>query len=850
MNTTKNLLIIILLPVVTSIILGVTFYNTYISQKTLASQNELIDNILINTGKLRIYAFEYNQYGYDRAKNQWIATYARLESLSKKLSSKSTIDENPQLQHRVKKYSKNSYNLFMDIIENYDISINNSNKMALHREINNRLNGQLLSTIDSIDTNLFQLKTASNKSIDIQNKEMLSYIFWTVLIVIVLSLQIGFVIYRSTKKTIFDLEDSKRLVSKNAKLLADAQSLAHLGSWELDIVNNKLEWSDEIYRIFEIDPENFCVSYEAFLNAIHPDDREKVNNAYVESLETKKSYKINHRLLMPDGSIKHVLEQCETIFADDGTPLQSNGTVQDVSDMVSIEDQLRHTQKMDALGKLTGGIAHDYNNLLGIIKGYSDLLTDNLNKDSHLLDYAKNIQTAAERGTSITGKLLSFSRQRTLVTTALNINTLLIDQRLMLEKVLTTRLKLHYELEEDLWTIALEQGEMESAILNLCINAMHAITANGDIIIRTKNHKLSGSESKLLFIPPGEYVLFSLIDNGCGMDELTKAKIFDPFFSTKGERGTGLGLSQIYGFVERSGGTISVHSQPGHGSHFDLYFPRSKQSIKNKQLNTSQVPVNISGTESVLVVDDEKALAQLNSNAFSNNGYRVFTANDGLEAIAILESNTIDLIITDVVMPNMDGYQLAEHVLEKYPKIPIQMVSGFADDRRSNAINKTLHNNLLYKPYSITDLLSKARSLLDKAKAEEQESSSKKTILIMDDDEDIKKLFEINLNRMGYNTVLSSNGEEAIEIYQKSAGSNSPIDLVIVDLSIPGGLGGKDTAEEIRKFHQEAKIIVSSGDSMCPEMTDFKAFGFDGALEKNFNKIALKHTIDKALKIL
>ena len=385
---------------------------------------------------------------------------------------------------------------------------------------------------------------------------------------------------------------------------------------------------------------------------------------------------------------------------------------QDLTQITQQQEQIRQTQKMDALGKLTGGIAHDFNNLLGIILGYAELLDSKLKDQPKFGKYTQEIKSAGKRGAKLTKKLLAFSSKEISEANSININDLLLDEQDMLNKTLTARIKLVFDLDETLWMAWLNGHDLEDAIHNLCINSMHAIEGNGQITIQTENAVLDEVDVQNLDLSPGDYVLLSITDTGCGMDELTKEKIFEPFYSTKGKEGTGLGLSQVYGFVERSAGRIEVDSKPDYGTQFTLYFPRYTGVDKNiitKENRTNHV----GGNETILVVDDEPALLNFLSELLSEKGYNVFCAEKADQALKIMEKEPFDLMISDVIMPEMDGYQLASIVQEKYPDIKIQMVSGFTDDSHLAIKDKSLHENLLHKPYKMKLVLKRIRSLLD-----------------------------------------------------------------------------------------------------------------------------------------
>ena len=386
----------------------------------------------------------------------------------------------------------------------------------------------------------------------------------------------------------------------------------------------------------------------------------------------------------------------------------------DISARKAAEEKLRQSQKMEALGKLTGGIAHDYNNMLAVILGYADALKEDLRDSPESMQYVHEIVHAGQRAASLTEKLLSFSRFRGGEAVSVDLNMLLQDKRDMLEKTLTVRIKLRFDLEDGLWPVWLDHGDVEDAIVNLSINAMHAMEGSGELTIRTSNVHVGEIDSNELDIEMGDFVLLSVTDTGCGMDQVTKERIFEPFFSTKGDFGTGLGLSQIYGFVERSGGMIKVYSELGHGTQVVLYFPRSSEfALPGKEQVDGTPFQGFRGIETILVVDDEPSLVRLNTTILEGQGYRVIATESAKEALEILEGEPIDLLLSDVIIPDMDGYQLAAVVLQKYPAVKIQLISGFSDERNLDDVNGALSAKLLHKPCHAHTLLRRVRELLD-----------------------------------------------------------------------------------------------------------------------------------------
>jgi signal transduction histidine kinase len=383
---------------------------------------------------------------------------------------------------------------------------------------------------------------------------------------------------------------------------------------------------------------------------------------------------------------------------------------------VMLASQLSQSQKMEAMGKLTGGIAHDFNNMLGVIIGYSDLLKTASLNEKQLASYADKISTAGKRGAKLTSKLLSFTRTQQIQAVRVDINKLLQDQQDVLQKILTVRVKIILQLSKNVWQIKLDRSDLEDSILNMSINAMHAMKDNlptAELILKTENIVMTEKCAEELGLVSGNYVKLCIIDNGAGMSEEVRKKIFDPFFSTKGEEGTGLGLSQVFGFMQRSGGGITVTSLVGQGARFTLYFPEHIAEPE-EELAPLEIKVqSFKGSETILIVDDELALRQLAADLLKREGYNVLVVDCGAAALVVLENEHVDLVLTDVLMPGLDGYQLAVKIEESHPKIKIRLVSGFADDKNIGAVDSDLQRSLINKPYSRVELLRSVRASLD-----------------------------------------------------------------------------------------------------------------------------------------
>lgn len=435
--------------------------------------------------------------------------------------------------------------------------------------------------------------------------------------------------------------------------------------------------------------------------------REPILNPIEKVIATGNTvYLSNHTTLLSKDGSEYQIEDSAAPIRDEENNIHGMILIfSDVTRRKEAEKQYRRTLKMNALGKLTGGIAHDYNNMLGVIIGYCDLLENELNNQPKLFAYVNTIQQSAQRGANLTKKLLDFSKNKSSESIRLNLNTLLQEQEFMLQKTLTVRIELVFRLNKDLWSVYLDESDMIDALLNISINAMHAIEGSGRLTIRTSNVKINEKDAHGLGVAAKDYVLLSFTDTGCGMSENIRDNIFDPFFSTKGEKGTGLGLSQVYGFVQRSKGAIKVYSEQGHGSQFLLYFPRYYETSQNEEPLKEENMVKTINSETILVVDDEKNLVTFCCAVLEKFGFTTLSSLSAKNALEILENEKVDILISDVIMPEMDGHQLAAIVKKKYPNIKIQLASGFDHNLMGKDVVHSLQKSLLKKPYTSQELL-------------------------------------------------------------------------------------------------------------------------------------------------
>jgi two-component system sensor histidine kinase/response regulator len=418
-------------------------------------------------------------------------------------------------------------------------------------------------------------------------------------------------------------------------------------------------------------------------------------------------------VLTKDGrAILHFLKRVR-IETDDGPCVLTIGL--DISDRRRLEEQFRQSQKMEAVGNLAGGIAHDFNNLLTVILGYAELLQDGLAPGDPKRADLEEIALTAQKAADLTGQLLAFSRKQMLQPVVFDVNQSIRAMEKMLRRVLGEDLILTTQLGEAPARCLADPGQFEQAMLNLVVNARDAMPQGGHLSIRTELSKLrEGHPSLQNDRRPGVYVHVSVTDTGSGMSPEIQARIFDPFFTTKAVgKGTGLGLAMVYGMVQQSGGMVEVHSQPGHGSTFDLYFPSTVESA-GPGPGSAAVPDH-RGKETVLLVEDEYALRDLTEQALRSYGYQVLAAANGAEALDLVQTrgSEIGIVVTDVVMPLQSGPALAEDIQRLAPGLPILFVSGHTDDAvlRHGLLTREIH--FLSKPYMQRDLALKVREILD-----------------------------------------------------------------------------------------------------------------------------------------
>ncbi len=384
------------------------------------------------------------------------------------------------------------------------------------------------------------------------------------------------------------------------------------------------------------------------------------------------------------------------------------------------EVQLRQAQKMETVGQLAGGVAHDFNNLLTVINGYSDVLLRRLGESDPARREVGEIQKAGERAAALTRQLLAFSRKQVLEPKSIRLNDIVSGMSSMLRPLIGENITLETDLDPNLWTVVADPGQVEQVVLNLAVNARDAMPSGGTITISTANVSLASPDGNGEYdLPPGRYACLGVMDTGCGMDEETKARMFDPFFTTKERgKGTGLGLASVYGIVKQSGGHILARSEPSRGTSFEVYLPMVQETGDDaaRSLDTAVSPAEpIRRGENILLVEDEEAVRDLVMEGLRNDGYRVLAAGNALEALSLLERHTrpIDLLLTDLMMPGMNGIDLARGLMSTHPGMKVLLMSGYPEEEIGQFVQKEPGTAFLQKPVTPSLLTRKIREVLD-----------------------------------------------------------------------------------------------------------------------------------------
>jgi PAS domain S-box-containing protein len=502
-----------------------------------------------------------------------------------------------------------------------------------------------------------------------------------------------------------------------------ALEAAGMGLWIWDAGSGSVNWDDQTCLIFGCEPGTGPTTYDEYLDRLHPEDRMVVHESINEAIRTGIYRDIEHRITRPDGSVRWILGKGAILHSPEGRLLKMIGGVIDITQQVEAKraeaqkaEKLQQAHQMEIVGRLAGGLAHDFNNFLTVINGHAELILGELDVADPRRASLDIIRRAGESAAELTRQLLAYGRKQVLRPKVLDLNKILMTLRPLLARVAGENVKVQLDLKQGAAMIQTDPIQLEQLIINLVLNARDAMPVGGELTIGTDCvERETGFVGPYQDFSTGHYVLLTITDTGVGMDEETRVRIFEPFFTTKEfGTGTGLGMSIVQGIVEQSGGAIEVRSQPGEGTRFSIHLPEVDGS-PTEGLVRSETVVAF-GKGNVMVVEDHSEVRQFATAILKSLGYRVIEAESGAEALMLFERNErVDLLLTDVVMPGTSGPELAAHMERLRPGIKVLYMSGYTADKIAHIGTLDPKVDFIQKPFSSSHLGSKVREILERS---------------------------------------------------------------------------------------------------------------------------------------
>lgn len=538
---------------------------------------------------------------------------------------------------------------------------------------------------------------------------------------------------RAVLSVAVDITERKRAEESLLRLqtqLTNALEMAHIGHWVYDVANDLFTFNDQFYKIYRTSAQEmggYTMRSAAYASRfVHPEDMHLVEEEVRKARETSDpcyNRKLEHRILYADGAAGYVSVRFFIVKDALGQTITTYGVNQDITELKRAEEereilqaQLNQAQKMESVGRLAGGVAHDFNNMLGIILGHAELALDDISPAEQAYSDLQEILRAAQRSADLVRQLLAFARRQTISPTVLDINETVGSMIKMVRRLIGEDIDLLWNPGVDVWPVKIDATQIDQILANLCVNARDAISGVGTVVIETDNVTLDDAYCAWhAGALSGDYVLIGIRDDGCGMEKEVLDKLFEPFFTTKEVgKGTGLGLATVYGIVKQNKGFIDVQSEPGRGTTFRIYLPRA-DVLAAEELPHPQQDGLLHGTETILLVEDEKAIMELAKAILQRRGYEVLAARNPAEALKLAQDfpGRIHLLITDVVMPGMNGKELADTLGTLKDGFRILFISGYSDDIIAQHGVLAEGIDLLQKPFAVKALAEKVRKVLD-----------------------------------------------------------------------------------------------------------------------------------------
>lgn len=487
--------------------------------------------------------------------------------------------------------------------------------------------------------------------------------------------------------------------------------------YERDLDTGTLLWYGDVDGVLNYAPNEFPRTITAWEDSIHPDDRAALKAAIENHLANPAvPFDQQYRILAKDGKYKIWRDRGKLILRDNRPTGRWIGTCTDITKTKRMEQQFLQAQKMESVGLLAGGIAHDFNNLLTAIIGFSDMVLQSDELSATGREYINEVKNAGMRAADLTRQLLAFSRKQVIAPVILDLNGIVSQMDKMLRRLLGENIQLTHKLEPALNPINADASQMEQIVMNLAVNARDAMPTGGQIVIETKNVELDKYYAlNRPEVIPGHYVMLAISDTGTGISPADQARIFEPFFTTKEKgKGTGLGLATVYGIVKQSGGYIYLYSEPGMGTIFRVYMPVAEPAEKPAGETASASHYLSKNNETILLVEDEPSVRTVARTILKNYGYKILEASSGNEALRICEQHPgpIHLLLTDVLMPEMNGQELSSRISSRYPEVRVLFMSGYTDDAISRHGILEEGTAFLTKPFTAESLARKIHEVL------------------------------------------------------------------------------------------------------------------------------------------
>ena len=521
----------------------------------------------------------------------------------------------------------------------------------------------------------------------------------------------------SIKRDITERKQAAETLRQSQERLQLALKAARMGTWWWDFASNVLTWDKGLERLYQLDAGETVTTYEQFLEKVHEDDRALVKKSVTEAIQGSGGLDYEFRIVLPDKRVRWLADQGRVVRDPSGKLLHMTGVCLDVTERKQVEDRLRQAQRMESVGQLAGGIAHEANNMMSVVLGCADYVLQRSDLSEPVRQDVEQIWIAANRTAGITQQLLAFSRRQVLQPQVLDLNDVVRSLESILTRTLGESSSLRMHLSPSLGRVRADPGQLEQVLINLTLNARDAMVEGGRLTIETMNVVLDEgyiAGKPVETLKPGDYAALVVNDTGHGMDRDTSSRVFEPFFTTKGVgQGTGLGLSTVYGIVKQSGGFIWAYSVPGLGTTIKLYFPLVS-AVESVAEPPGAAPM-AQPDEVVLVVEDEPMVRGIMARTLRESGYAVLEAGDGREALDMMTAvrGEVSLIIADVVMPGLGGRDLAARLAETWPKVPVLFTSGYTglDVVRRGLLEEG--REFIQKPLAPEALVRKVREMVD-----------------------------------------------------------------------------------------------------------------------------------------